>query len=383
MRVAHVITRLIVGGAQENTVATVLGLREKSDVDVRLYCGPTTGPEGSLEPLIENIDGLFHLVPHLVRPVRPWNDWLAYRQLQRAFESFQPDIVHTHSGKAGILGRLAAKHARVPKIVHSIHGPSFGPFQGYLANTLLSGAERYAGRLTDHFVTVANAMRDQYLAACIGQASDYTRILSGFNLQPFLDAENSIAKRMSLGLSSEDFVVGKIARLFDLKGHDELFSIAPKLTKQIPNIRFLIVGDGVFREQFKHLAKQIGCEQNFIFTGLVPPAEIPSLVGVMDTLVHLSRREGLPRALPQAMAAGKPVLAYDCDGAGEVCLDGKTGYLLKPGDLTKLEECLAKLAKAPDQRTVLGQAGRALVKDEFTVEQLVSRQYSLYQKLLT
>tara|TARA_Y100001934_G_scaffold16646_1_gene19926 strand:+ start:288 stop:968 length:681 start_codon:yes stop_codon:yes gene_type:complete len=226
-------------------------------------------------------------------------------------------------------------------------------------------------------------MRDQYLAACIGQASDYTRILSGFNLQPFLDAENSIAKRMSLGLSSEDFVVGKIARLFDLKGHDELFSIAPKLTKQIPNIRFLIVGDGVFREQFKHLAKQIGCEQNFIFTGLVPPVEIPSLVGVMDTLVHLSRREGLPRALPQAMAAGKPVLAYDCDGAGEVCLDGKTGYLLKPGDLTKLEECLAKLAKDPDQRTVLGQAGRALVKDEFTVEQLVSRQYSLYQKLLT
>ena len=382
MRVAHVITRLIVGGAQENTVATVLGLREKPGVDVRLYCGPTTGPEGSLEPLVKTIDDLFHPIPHLIRPIRPWSDWRACRQLQRAFESFQPDIVHTHSGKAGILGRLAAKRAEVPKIVHSIHGPSFGPFQGRLANALFCGAERFAGRRTDHFVTVADAMRDQYLAAEIGLADDYTRIPSGFDLEPFLRAENSVAKRASLGLSPGDFVVGKIARLFELKGHDDLFAIASGLAKRIPNIRFLLVGGGVWRERFEHLAKRIGCERNFIFTGLVPPAEIPSLVGVMDALVHLSRREGLPRALPQAMAAGKPVVAYDCDGAGEVCLDGNTGHLIEPGDLAKLETCLARLAEDPAHRSTLGQAGRALVKEEFTVEQLVDRQYALYQRLL-
>ncbi|MDP6795164.1 MAG: glycosyltransferase family 4 protein [Verrucomicrobiota bacterium] len=382
MRVAHVITRLIVGGAQENTVATVLGLRQKPDIDVRLYCGPTAGPEGSLEPLLDNIDGLFHLAHHLVRPVRPWNDWRAYCELQRAFESFEPDIVHTHSGKAGIVGRLAARRAGVPKIVHSIHGPSFGPFQGRLANALFRGAERFAGRRTDHFVTVADAMRDQYLAAGIGQADDYTRIPSGFDLQPFLVAENSTAKRASLGLAPGNFVIGKIARLFELKGHDDLFAIAPNLAKCIPNIRFLLVGDGIWRERFERLAKRIGCEKNFVFTGLVPPAEIPSLVGVMDALVHLSRREGLPRALPQAMAASKPVVSYDCDGAGEVCLDGKTGYLIKPGDQAKLKERLAKLAEDAALRASLGQAGRTLVMEEFTVEQLVERQYALYQRLL-
>ena len=98
MRVAHVITRLIVGGAQENTASTVLGLHEKPGVNVRLYCGPTTGPEGSLEPLVQKVDGLFHRIPNLIRPVRPLSDWLAYRQLKRAFASFRPDIVHTHSG---------------------------------------------------------------------------------------------------------------------------------------------------------------------------------------------------------------------------------------------------------------------------------------------
>ena len=333
-------------------------------------------------PLVEKVDGLFHRIPNLIRPIRPLSDYLACRQLKREFESFRPDIVHTHSGKAGFIGRLAARRAGVQKIIHSIHGPSFGPFQGCLANGLFRSAEHLAGRMTDHFINVADAMRDQYLAAGIGQSDDYTRIPSGFNLQPFLKAENSPAKRESLGLSPGDFVVGKIARLFELKGHDDLFDIAPRLARRIPNIRFLLVGDGVWRVKFERLAKQIGCEQNFLFTGLVPPAEIPSLIGVMDALVHLSRREGLPRALPQAMAAAKPVVAFNCDGASEVCLDGKTGYLIEPGDLLKLEESLAKLANDAPLRTALGQAGQALVKEEFTVEQLVEQQYELYRRLL-
>jgi glycosyltransferase involved in cell wall biosynthesis len=290
--------------------------------------------------------------------------------------------VHTHSGKAGFIGRLAAKRAGVRTIIHSIHGPSFGPFQGRLANTLFRSAECFAGRITDHFVTVADAMRDHYLAAGIGEADSYTRIPSGFDLEPFLRVENSPEIRRRFGLTPGDFVVGKIARLFELKGHDDLFSIAPQLARRIPNLRFLLVGDGVWRGRFERLAKRIGCEQNFVFAGLVPPAEIPPLVGVMDALVHLSRREGLPRALPQAMAAGRPVVAFDCDGAGEVCLDGKTGYLIEPGDLAKLEERLAKLAEDAALRAGLGQAGRALVKEEFTVEQLVERQYELYRHLL-
>ena len=383
MRVAHVITRLIVGGAQENTLSTVLGLHQKSGVTVRLYSGPTTGPEGSLEPLAKNVDDLFHLVPKLVRPVHPIMDFLAYRHLVSEFKQFRPNIVHTHSGKAGLIGRLAAKRVGVPMVIHSIHGPSFGAFQGCIANAVFSEAERIAGTRTDHFITVANAMSNQYLSAGIGNPEDYTQIFSGFELDPFLKAKNSKSVREKYGLTANDFVIGKIARLFELKGHEHLFAIAPSLAKRVPNMRFLLVGDGVWREKYESLAKRIGCEENFVFTGLVPPEQIPELVGMMDGLIHLSRREGLPRALPQAMAAAKPVVAFDCDGASEVCIDRLTGMLIPPDDLAKLEESLIRLAKDVSLRKTLGQAGQAFVKEKFTVERLVEEQYQLYRRLLS
>src|ERR1043166_2124354 len=152
MRVTHVITRLVMGGAQENTVATVLGLRERSDVQVRLISGPTIGSEGSMEPRFANYPDTLTIVPDLVRPVHPWKDFRALLDLTRALRVESPDIVHTHSGKAGLLGRLAAKRAGIPIIIHHIHGPSFGPFQGRIANSVFMSAERIAAKTTTHFV---------------------------------------------------------------------------------------------------------------------------------------------------------------------------------------------------------------------------------------
>ena len=382
MRVAHVITRLIVGGAQENTLASVLGLREKPGVEVTLLSGPTTGPEGTLEPRAAEIPGLLTLVPELVRPVSPLHDWLALRKLTRLFRQQRPDIVHTHSGKAGVLGRLAAHAAGVPIIVHTIHGPSFGPFQGWLANFAFRAAERRAGRITTHFVSVANAMTEQYLAAGIGQPEQYARIFSGFNLEPFLNAKNDPALRAKLGINPGDFVIGKVARLFEHKGHDDFFAIAPTLALSHPTLKFLLVGDGALRPHFEQLVQQLGLERQFIFTGLVPPADVPALVGVMDVLVHLSRREGLARALPQALAAGKPVIAYDCDGAREVCRDGETGFLLPVGDTQQLKSRLEQTYFNATLCAQLGARGRELVQAQFPVQRMVDELHRLYLRLL-
>jgi glycosyltransferase involved in cell wall biosynthesis len=380
MRVTHIITRLVVGGAQENTVSTVAGLRQIPGFDVRLISGPTTGPEGSLEPEVRRVLGEQHfsVVPELVRPVHPLKDWIALRKLERILRAQTPDIVHTHSSKAGVLGRLAAKRAGVPVIIHTIHGPPFGAFQGPAANFVFREAERFSAKVTSHFIVVADAMTEQYLGAGIGRPEHYTKVYSGFKLEPFLAANNDSELRSALGIAPDDFVIGKIARLFKLKGHDDLFAIAPALIRQNSKIKFLLIGDGPWRARFEDLARNHNVEKHFIFAGLVPPGEVSKYTGIMDALVHLSLREGLPRALPQALAAGKPVIAYNCDGAREACRDGETGFLIQPGDLATLKMRLLQLAGDASLRERLGRHGREFVQNNFAVEKMVEGIYNVY-----
>lgn len=383
MRVTHVITRLIIGGAQENTVATVLGLQNFSDLKVDLISGPAIGPEGSLENTFAQKPEALTILPELVRPVHPWKDFIALRRMTQIFRETQPTIVHTHSGKAGILGRLAAKRAGVPIIIHTIHGPSFGPFQNTLPNLLFTAAEKYAASFTTHFISVADAMTRQYLAAGIGQPKQYSRIFSGFVLEPFLSATNDPTLRQQLGIAHDDFVIGKIARLFELKGHDDLFEIAPALVKRCPKIKFLFVGDGNWRQRFESRARELNLQKHFIFAGLISPNQVARYVGIMDALVHLSRREGLPRALPQALAAAKPVVAYDCDGASEICIPGETGFLVQRGDFTALTESLLRLAYDSELREKLGRRGQNIVRQNFSVEKMVQAIHLLYTDLIS
>ncbi len=378
MRVTHIITRLVIGGAQENTLATVLGLRGKPGLELNLISGPAIGPEGSLELAAAQIPGLLTIVPELVRPVHPLKDFLALRRLEHLLREQKPDIVHTHSGKAGILGRFAAKRAGVPVILHHIHGPSFGPFQGRLANLVFTAAERSAGRLTDHFFCSAAAMTRLYLAAGIGRPENYTRIFSGFALEPFLTAANDLALRHQLGLAEGHFVIGKIARLFQLKGHADLLVAFARLLPQAPHARLLFVGDGSLRPAIERQTRELGLAGKVIFTGLVPPGDVARYVGIMDCLAHLSRREALSRALPQALAAGKPVVAYDFDGADEICLDGTTGFLVRTGEIALAADRLLQLANDPALREKLGRHGQAFVRENFSIPKMVDDQYRVY-----
>ena len=390
MRVTHLITRLVLGGAQENTLATLRGLREKPGVEVNLISGPTIGPEGSLENEAREIlsgsrpstlDSGLTLVSELVRPVHPLKDFSALRQLEKFLRAQKPDIVHTHSGKAGILGRLAAKRAGVPIIIHHIHGPSFGNFQGALANFIFTAAERHASRVTDHFFCSAGAMTKRYLAAGIGQPEMFTRIFSGFRLEPFLNATNDLALRKQLGLAENHFVIGKIARIFKLKGHADLLQAFAAILPQVPHARLLFVGDGALRGEIENQVRTLGLAGKVIFTGLVPPGEVARYTGIMDCLAHFSYREALSRALPQALAAGKPVIAYDFDGADEVCRENETGFLIRTGDTAAAAQRLLQLTGDATLRKKFGSAGRAFVRENFSVEKMVADQYTVYQQL--
>ncbi|HEX3890319.1 MAG TPA: glycosyltransferase family 4 protein [Verrucomicrobiae bacterium] len=381
MKITHIITRLVVGGAQENTLATINGLRTKPGIEVKLISGPTIGPEGSLENDAAKIPGLLQIVPELVRLVHPLKDFIALRKLEKILREQKPDIVHTHSGKAGILGRLAAKRAGVPVIIHHIHGPSFGNFQGAPANFIFTAAEKHAAKVTDHFFCSADAMTKLYLAAGIGKPEMFTRIFSGFNLEPFLNSTNDLALRKKLGLDENHFVIGKIGRIFKLKGHADLLAAFAKILPQIPHARLLFVGDGALRGEIEKQIRALGLDGKVIFTGLVSPGEVARHVGIMDCLAHLSYREALSRALPQALAAGKPVVAYDFDGSDEICLENETGFLIRTGDIETAARKLLQLANDPALRKKFGERGRQFVKENFSVEKMVDDQYNVYLKL--
>ena len=381
MRVTHIITRLVIGGAQENTVATVLGLRQKAGVEINLISGPTTGPEGSLESEFAGTPEILTVVPELVRPIHPLKDFLALQKLTQILREQKPHIVHTHSGKAGILGRLAARRAGVPVVIHHIHGPSFGAFQNSFNNFIFTTAERHAAKVTTHFICSAQAMTRIYLAAGIGKPQMFTRIFSGFQLESLLEAKNDFALREKLGISANAFVIGKIARLFKLKGHDDLLAAFQKILPQIPRARLLLVGDGSLRPYLENRVSEMNLTDKIIFTGLVPPGEVPRCIGIMDCLAHLSSREALSRALPQALAAAKPVVAYDFDGADEICLTGETGFLVRTGDVATVAQKLLQLANDPALREKLGRSGSDFVRENFSVGQMVDSIYNLYLKL--
>lgn len=383
MRIAHVITRMIVGGAQENTLLCCHDLIRLFGDDVLLLTGPSLGPEGELLKQGRGGGVPLALIPSLRRAIAPWNDLRAYRAIRRTLSEFRPDVVHTHSAKGGILGRLAARALRVPAIVHTIHGAPFHPYQSAATRAIYRWCETYAARRCDHLISVADAMTDLMVAAGVAPRDKFTTIYSGMAVEPFLDADAHRARvRGELGYTDRHVVIGKIARLFHLKGHEYLIAAAGRVVEACPDVRFLLVGDGVLREALQRQIHQAGLDDYFQCTGLVPPAQIPELLGAMDALVHVSLREGLARALPQALIAGKPVVSYDVDGAREVVRDGETGFLLPPRSIEPLAAALVRLASDAALRQRLGRQGRERFTEQFRHERMTRQLRELYERLL-
>ncbi len=381
MKICHLITRLIIGGAQENTLLTCEGLRDLGH-DVVLVAGPETGPEGSLWDRVESSGLRYEIVDSLRRAVRPINEVRCLKALERLITRLNCDVVHTHSSKAGILGRLAAHRAGVPLIVHTIHGMSFNRTQSRATRTVYRALERRAGRITDAFISVGDAMTNQAVAAGIGAADLFTSIHSGMETDKFNPHSSERARvRADWGIDQETVVVGTIARLFRNKGYDEIIEAMPRMVSAADNLRFVWVGDGRDRQRYETELSRIGLRDRVHLTGLVPPGRIPELLSGCDVLLHASRWEGLPRALPQALLMEVPVVSFDNDGAPEVVVPDVTGTLVRFGDVTGLADAVSALARAPETRLRLGREGRQRCLEMFDHRRMVSRIDDLYRRL--
>ena len=384
MKIAHIITRLIIGGAQENTVLNCEDLIRDYGDDVLLITGPPLGPEGSLLSRIENKPGVPHkIVQHLRRAIHPWNDWNAYVEIRRILKEFQPQVVHTHSAKAGILGRFAAKSLDVPAIVHGVHGAPFYPYQNPLIREFYKSCERAAAKRCDAFISVADAMSELMIGAKIAPPEMFHTVYSGMEVETFLQSDSlREATRKEFGFTDKEIVIGKIARLFHLKGHEYVIDAAKKVVDDVPNVRFLFVGDGILTDLYKKRIKSLGLEKYFVFAGLVSPERIPAMISATDIVVHASLREGLARVLPQALMCGKPVISFDIDGAKEVVLNEKTGLLLPPKSVSAISLAMIRLAINAPLRDKMGAEGRKRFAKQFDHNHMTQNIRDIYERIL-
>ena len=381
MKIVHVITRLIVGGAQENTILTCRGLVGRGH-EVTLIAGPETGPEGSLWKKAKQSGASLVKVEKLIRAVRPRNDLAAIRQIRGILQSLRPDIVHTHSSKAGILAREAARRARVPLIVHTIHGMSFNRTQSVIVRGFYRYLERRAGKVTNAFISVADAMTNQAVAAGLAPRDRFTTIYSGMQTDLFAaDPQRRCRVRARWGVGDDEVIVGTIARLFDNKGYEEILRALPAVVERVPRIRFVWVGDGANRQRYERQLQQLGLSDRVYLTGLIAPEDVAAQIDGFDIVLHPSRWEGLPRAIVQGLLAGKPAISFDNDGAPEVVIPDETGRLVPMGDIPKLTEAICELAENKEIRESYGERGRLLCRERFDWHNMVAAIESLYFRL--
>lgn len=377
-KACHLITRLIVGGAQRLALETAAALA-RSGWSVELWAGPQTGPEGSLHEEARRRGLLLRAVPDLVREIAPVRDARAYAWLKRELARARFDLVHTHSSKAGILGRHAAFAARVPVRVHSIHGWGTTPDTPPLRRRLFERLERQAARRAHALIAVSEAVRDAGLARGIGEPGLYRVIRGGIALGPPPDGEARRRARSALGLPAEARVAGTIGRLDHAKDPlGALAALAPVLAAE-PRARAVFIGDGPLRDAVERAVARGALRDRVILPGRRGDAR--ELAAAFDVFFLASRWEGFPLAVIEAMAAGLPVVSYDVTGVREAVEDGACGHLLAPGDQAGWGERIAELLRDAAARQRLGDAARRRAEREFGLERMLEATRALYDEL--
>lgn len=381
VRVLHPITRLIIGGAQENTLYTATRL-DPLKYRVEVVCGPQTGPEGSLIEHARSLGVPLTVLPELLREVRPARDLLALARLTGMIRRGKYSIVHSHSSKAGILGRQAARLARVPVIIHTVHGWSFHAHLSPPVRAAYIQMERRMAAYTDALIVVSSGDIQKGLDAGIGRRDQYHLIRSAIPLKNFDPVQvDRWEVRAQLNIPEDALVLGNVGRFSAQKNPLDWVRVAARVAREYPSIRFLLVGDGPLRLQVEALLAQEGLSRSTILTGL--RSDVNRLLAAMDVFLLTSLWEGLPRVIPEAMAMRLPVVATAVDGSSEAVRSGVTGFVCPPGDLDGLAAACIQLLSSSEQRLQFGLQARQIALDKFDLDEMIRQIDRLYERLLS
>jgi glycosyltransferase involved in cell wall biosynthesis len=396
-KVIRIIARLNIGGPAIHTILLSHELDKRGYKNI-LVKGSEGKTEGDMMYLARARGVEPVLVPELGREIGLKNDAIAFYKLYKLIKGEKPDIVHTHTAKAGTIGRLAAWLAGVPIIVHTFHGHVLKGYFGRLKSWTFIQIERILARMSTRLITLSNGLKKELIELGVGNEKKFAVIPLGLELKPFLENENNRGTfKKELGLSEKNLLVGIVGRLVPIKGHRYFLDMANRLLEEFrgqslesenkslksgvksTEIKFVIVGDGELRQELEENAKSLGIEEDVIFTGF--RHDLKEVYADMDVLVLTSLNEGTPVSIIEAMASGKPVVANDVGGVSSLIKDNETGFLVKTHDGKALSEGVLKLMKDPDLRQKFGTNGRHSVFPKYDISHLVERIESLYSSL--
>jgi glycosyltransferase involved in cell wall biosynthesis len=362
------------GGAQENTLYTLKHL-DRSRYNLFL----ATNDKGMLVEEAKGMEGVKgFFIPQLVRPIHPGKDLVALLKLYNICRREKIDIIHTHSSKAGILGRWAAAFSKVPFIIHTIHGWGFHSRQNSLKKKFFIALEKLSAGITDRLIAVSRANIATGIENGIGTKKKYTLIRSGIKPSRFRDGEVNIAGlKRELKLEEDAKIVGMVACFKPQKAPLDFISVAKRITETRPGIQFLLIGDGSLRPKVEGLIKKLSLEKKVILAGW--RKDIPRILKTIDLLVLTSLWEGLPRVFPEAMASGLAIVATKVDGAPEAIEEGVNGFLVAPGDIDGMVEKIITLLDEPERLKEMGRKGSEKVFPEFDIDLMVTKIDTLYQ----
>ncbi len=387
IKIAHIITKLELGGAQQNTLYTAEHLpRDRYEVFLISGCGGILDEEAKIIP-----DTKIYFIPWLVREINPIYDFLALLRLLRLIRLLRPEIIHTHSSKAGILGRWAAylynselkitKYRPQPiKIIHTFHGFGFNPYQKWINRKFLILIEYFTAKFTDKLIAVSEDNIKTGLGNKIGTREKYILIHSGIKISRYKDIRTDLERtKREFDLQLEEKVVTMIAPFKTQKAPLDFIRVAKYVKEKLPSVKFILVGDGELRTNLQSAIGNRQLEKDIILLGW--QRNIPEIMQITDIFVLTSLWEGLPRTILEAMASGKPVVATAVDGNREIVKDGITGFLVPPKEPKMIAEKIVFLLNNSELRKKMGEEGRKTINDSFDIDQMVAQLNQLYQDI--
>jgi len=386
-KIIHVITRLDMGGSALETMLVCNALAKK--YDLLLLHGL------SLESQMEHMEkkNVLHMIdsakekgvrviplPSLKRKIAPFYDIWAFISILKILIREKPAIVHTHTSKAGIIGRMAAKIAGVPAIIHKPHGHVFFGHFGWLTSKLFLLIEKMFDHMTDCVVALTEGEKQDYVKLRVYRKDKIVKIHSGVDVELFMRSGSDVdKKRISLGLNPGDMVVGTVGWLLAIKGPAYLLKAMGVVWKKFPDARLVYVGKGDLEEKLKAEVLRMGAFDRVRFLGW--REDVAEIMPTFDVFVLPSLNEGMGRVIVEAMAAAKPVVASRAGGIPDLVTDGQNGLLVSPADPQALAGAIQTLLESPELRREMGAKGRQMSTD-FSVAKMIEKLDNLYLRYL-